>query len=101
MRGARYWWPEEKREIVLAGLAHGSMPSAICRQYGTGSGQLSIWRRGFREGKVDHPSPPVLNFAQAVVLTPEHLSEPVAPLPAHQPAATSVCGPKQKPPGPL
>jgi transposase len=58
---------EEKREIVLASLAPGVMPSAICRQHGIGSGQLSIWRREFRDGKRGHPTPPILNFAQAVV----------------------------------
>ncbi len=67
-RGARRTWRlEEKREIVLASLAPGVMPSAICRQHGIGSGQLSIWRREFRDGKRGHPTPPILNFAQAVV----------------------------------
>ncbi len=102
MRGARrYWRPEEKREIVLASLAPSAMTSAICRQHGIGSGQLSIWRREFREGKLGHPSPPALNFARAVVPTAEHLSEPDAPLLVQRQAAAAVCGPKRKPRGPL
>jgi transposase-like protein len=43
MRGARRnWRPEEKREIALASLVPGAMPSAICRQHGIGSGQLML-----------------------------------------------------------
>jgi len=67
-RGARRTWRlEEKRAIVLASLAPGVIPSAICRQHGIGGAQLSIWRREFRDGKLGHPSPPVLNFAKAVL----------------------------------
>lgn len=81
-RGARRnWRSEEKREIVLASLAAGAVPSSICRQHGIGSGQLSVWRQQFREGRLGHPTPPVLGFAQAVV-TPMHtLAEPEEPLP--------------------
>lgn len=68
-RGARRnWQPEEKREIALASLVPGAMPSAICRQHGIGGGQLSVWRQQLREGKLGHLSVPVLNFAQAVVM---------------------------------
>jgi len=77
------------------------MTSVICRQHGIGSGQLSIWRRAFREGKRGHPTPPVLNFAQAVVRTAPDLSEPDASLPVQRQAAAAVCGPKRKPRGPL
>lgn len=99
-RGARRnWRPEEKREIVLASLAPGSMPSVICRQHGIGSGQLSVWRQQFREGRLGHPSPPVLNFAQAVVAPTQTLAAPEEPLPMlGQPAAPSR---RQKPRGPL
>ncbi len=38
-RGARRSWrAEEKREIVLASLVPGALPSAICRLHGIGSG---------------------------------------------------------------
>jgi transposase len=84
-RGARRnWRPEEKRAIVLASLAPGVMVSAICRQYGIGSGQLSVWRQQLREGKLGHPSLPVLNFAEAVVRETPPLPSPDAPLPVHR-----------------
>ena len=82
-RGARRnWRPEEKREIVLASLAPGSVPSAICRQHGIGSGQLSVWRQQLREGKLGHPSSPALNFAQAVVIETRSLpmAEELSPI---------------------
>ena len=90
-RGARRnWRPEEKREIVLASLAPGAVPSAICRQHGIGSGQLSVWRQQLREGKLGHPSAPTLNFAQAVVTQTQALVAPEVPLPmSGHPAAPS------------
>ena len=101
-RGARRTWRvAEKREIVLASLAPGVMPSAICRQHGNGSGQLSIWRREFRDGKLGHPTPPILNFAQAVVPTAPNLSTPEAHLPAPRPDSAPVCGPRRRGRSPL
>lgn len=90
-RGARRnWRPEEKRGIALASLAPGAMPSAICRQHGIGSGQLSVWRQQLREGKLGHPPPPVLHFAQAVVAQTQTLAAPEVPLPmSGHPAAPS------------
>jgi transposase len=76
------------------------MPSAICRQHGIGSGQLSIWRREFRDGKLGHPTPPILNFAQAVVQTAPKLSTPEAPLPVPR-QDVPVCGPKRRGRSPL
>jgi transposase len=74
------------------------MPSAICRQHGIGSGQLSVWRQQLREGKLGHLSAPVLNFAQAVVTQTQTLAAPEVPLPmSGQPAAPSR---RQKPRGP-
>ena len=98
-RGARRnWRPEEKREIVLASLAPGSVPSAICRQHGIGSGQLSVWRQQLREGKLGHPSAPTLNFAQAVVTPMQALAAPEMPLPMSCHPAAPSC--RQKPRGP-
>jgi len=98
-RGARRSWrSEEKREIVLASLAPGVMPTAICRQYGIGSGQLCVWRQQFREGRLGHPSPPVLNFAQVVVTPTQTSAAPEDPLPIlGQPSTPSR---RQKPRGP-
>jgi transposase len=94
-RGARRSWrPEEKREIVLASLAPGAMASAICRQHGIGSGQLSVWRQQLREGKLGHPSPPVLNFAEAVVRETPALLSPDDALPVQRQSA--VPAPRQR-----
>jgi transposase len=95
-RGARRnWRSEEKREIVLASLAAGAVPSAICRQHGIGSGQLSVWRQHFREGRLGHPSPPVLNFAEVVVKPPQSSAAPEEPLPMQGYTATPTR--RQKP----
>ena len=102
-RGARRnWRPEEKPEIVLASLAPGALPSAICRQHGIGSGQLSVWRQQLREGKLGHLSAPVLNFAQAAVIetqafpAPEELSpirdQPAPPARRQRPRGPSTHG---------
>lgn len=98
-RGARRnWRPVEKREIVLASLAPCAVPSAICRQHGIGSGQLSVWRQQLREGKLGPPFSPVLNFAQAVVTPTQTLAAPEEPLPmSGQPAPPSR---RQKPGSP-
>jgi transposase len=98
-RGARRnWRPEEKREIALASLAPGAKPSAICRQHGIGSGQLSVWRQQLREGKLGHLFAPPLNFAQAVVTQTQTLAASEVPLPmSGHPAAPSR---RQKPRGP-
>ena len=96
-RGARHnWRPEHKREIVLSSLVPGAMASAICRRHGINSGQLSIWRREFRDGKLGHPTPPVLNFAQAVVCTTPTVSAPEVDLPVQREEATFVCGQKRR-----
>jgi len=98
-RGARRnWRPEEKQEIVLASLAPGAVPSAICRQHGIGSGQLSVWRQQFREGRLGHTSPPVLNFAQAVVTSAQTLAAPAEPLPMSRRSTTPSR--RHKPSGP-
>ncbi len=59
--------PEEKLEIVLASLEPGAMPLKICRQYGIGSGQLTVWRPQLRDGELGDASLPIVNFAQAVM----------------------------------
>jgi transposase len=98
MRGARRnWRSEEKRAIVLASLAPGVMPSAICRQHGIGSGQLSVWRQHLREGRLGHPFPPVQDFAQTVVMPTQTLAAPEVPLP--MPSQPSTPSRRQKPRG--
>jgi transposase len=98
-RGARrIWRSHEKREIVLASLAPGAVPSAICRQHGIGSGQLSVWRQQFREGRLGDPLPPVLNFAQAVVTPTQTMAASEDPLPISGQLATPSR--RQKPRGP-
>jgi transposase len=70
-RGARRRWRvAAKRAIVLESLAPGVLVSAICRQHGISSGQLSTWRREMREGKLGDSRPPFLHFAEAVVAEP-------------------------------
>jgi len=97
----RNWRPEEKREIVLASLAPGVMASAICRQHGIGSGQLSVWRQQLREGKLGHPSLPVLNFAEAVVRETPTLPSPDDPVPVHRESCVPVPRHRRQPRGPL
>jgi transposase len=77
------------------------MSSAICRQHGIGSGQLSVWRGEFRDGKLGSPTPPVLNFAQAVVPTAPNLSTPEVYLPVQRQDSAPVCRPKRSGRGPL
>ena len=97
-RGARRSWrPDEKREIVLASLTPGVLPSAICRQHDIGSGQLSVWRQQFREGRLGDPLPPALNFAQAVVAPSQALAAP-GELPA-KPDQAATSSRRQKPRG--
>ncbi len=82
-RGARRrWHASEKRAIVLESLAPGVMVSAVCRQHGISSGQLSTWRQEMREGKLGDPRPPFLQFAEAVVAEPAI----IRPLPRLQPS---------------
>jgi transposase len=70
-RGARRrWHASEKRAIVLESLSPGVVVSAVCRQHGIGSGQLSTWRQEMREGKLSDPRPPFLHFAEAMVAEP-------------------------------
>jgi transposase-like protein len=70
-RGARRRWRVgAKRAIVLESLTPGVLVSAICRQHGISSGQLSTWRREMREGKLGDSRPPFLHFAEAVVAEP-------------------------------
>jgi transposase len=84
-RGARRTWQmDQKRENVLASLAPGAMASAVCRQHGIGSGQLSVWREQFRDGKLGPPSPLVLNLAEAVARAAPTLPPSDEPLPAHR-----------------
>src|ERR1700679_3349040 len=66
----RRWHASEKRAIVLESLAPGVVVSAVCRQHGISSRQLSPWRQEMREGKLGDPRPPFLQFAEAVVAEP-------------------------------
>jgi transposase len=58
------------------------MASAVCRLHGIGSGQLSVWREQFRDGKLGPRSPLVLNFAEAVARAAPTLPPSDEPLPA-------------------
>lgn len=76
-RGARRRWSTaQKLAIVEASLAPGAMISELCRRHEIGSGQLSVWRRLYRDGGLGA----VPAFARAVV------SE--AAFPASGPAGT-------------
>ena len=67
-RGAhRRWSRSVKRAIVEASLAPGVMVSALCRQHEISSGQLSTWRRQYRDGDLAEAAPLVPGFARAVV----------------------------------
>jgi transposase len=96
-RGARRnWRMDQKREIVLASLAPGAMASAVCRQHGIGSGQLSVWREQFRDGKLGPPSPLVLNFAEAVALAAPPLPPSDEPLPADRSRVPAAPRPRRQ-----
>ena len=56
-----------KRAIVEASLAPGVMVSALCRQHEISSGQLSTWRRQYRDGDLAEAAPLVPGFARVVV----------------------------------
>ncbi|WP_241419334.1 transposase [Acidiphilium multivorum] len=45
----------------------GVMVSALCRQHEISSGQLSTWRRQYRDGDLAEAAPLVPGFARAVV----------------------------------
>ncbi len=67
-RGARRRWSRSvKRAVVEASLAPGVMVSALCRQHEISSGQLSTWRRQYRDGDLAEAAPLVPGFARAVV----------------------------------
>ena len=67
-RGARRRWSRSvKRAIVEASLAPGVAVSALCRQHEISSGQLSTWRRQYRDGDLAEAAPLVPGFARAVV----------------------------------
>jgi len=85
-RGARRRWRvAQKRSIVLESWTPGVVVSALCRQHGIGSGQLSTWRREMREGKLGEPYPAVLHFAQAVVAEPTTIGRLPQPQPDSAP----------------
>ena len=67
-RGARRRWSRSvKRAIVEASLAPGVVVSALCRQHEISSGQLSPWRRHYRDGDLAEAAPLVPGFARALV----------------------------------
>ena len=67
-RGARRRWSRSvKRAIVEASLAPGVVVSALCRQHEISSGQLSTWRRQYRDGDLAEAVPLVPGFARALV----------------------------------
>ncbi len=67
-RGARRRWSTSvKRAIVEASLAPGVVVLALCRQHEISSGQLSTWRRQYRDGDLAEAAPLVPGFARALV----------------------------------
>jgi len=83
-RGARRRWSRSvKRAIVEASLAPGVVVSALCRQHEISSGQLSTWRRQYRDGDLAEAAPLVPGFARAVV-------SGTAPAPALAAAPTAM-----------
>ena len=67
-RGARRRWSRSvKRAIVEASLAPDVAVSALCRQHEISNGQLSTWRRQYRDGDLAQAAPLVPGFARAVV----------------------------------
>ena len=78
-RGARRRWATSvKRAIVEASLAPGVVVSALCRQHEISSGQLSTWRRQYRDGDLAEAAPLVPGFARALVsgMTPVPVPAP-------------------------
>lgn len=76
-RGSRRRWSTSvKRAIVEASLAPGVVVSALCRQHEISSGQLSTWRRQYRDGDLVEAAPLVAGFARALVsgMTPVPVS---------------------------
>ena len=67
-----------KRAIVEASLAPGVVVSALCRQHEISSGQLSTWRRQYRDGDLAEAAPLVPGFARALVsgMTPVPVPAP-------------------------
>ena len=67
-RGARRRWSTaEKRAIVEASLVPGVVVSGLCRRHEISSGQLSTWRRQYRDGDLVEAAPMVPGFARALV----------------------------------
>jgi transposase len=48
----RRWSAEEKLRVLAQSVASGSSPSLACRIYGISTGQLSSWRKQFRQGEL-------------------------------------------------
>jgi transposase len=82
----RRWTTEDKLRILAQASAPGSSPTLTCRLNGISTGQLSTWRRQFRQGELTGFVP--------VAITPEPMCLPppetVAPEPAPGPGGVIV-----------
>lgn len=90
-RGARRRWSiAEKRSIVAASLVSGVTVSEFCRRHEIHSGQLSTWRRQYRNGELDGDLVLMPQFARAVVAD-------VAPGPTGPASPADVPPPEARP----
>src|ERR1700761_2471712 len=67
----RRWSAEEKLRVLAQSVAPGSSPTLACRMYGISSGQLSSWRKQFREGELT-------GFVPVSVIADPALPEPAS-----------------------
>jgi transposase len=67
----RRWSAEEKLRVLAQSVAPGSSPTLACRIYGISSGQLSSWRKQFRQGELT-------GFVPVSVIADPALPEPAA-----------------------
>lgn len=74
----RRWTAEEKLRIVAESISGRRMVKPTARRYGLSTGQLYLWRRQAREGKlsaeVDQPG-----FMPAVIVPDANSSVPASP----------------------
>jgi transposase len=79
----RRWSAEEKLRVLAQSVAPGSSPTLTCRMYGISSGQLSSWRKQFRQGELT-------GFVPVSVIADPALPEPVAAPVTTEPEPTAA-----------
>ena len=83
----RRWSAEEKLRVLAQSVAPGSSPTLACRMYGISTGQLSSWRKQFRQGELTG-FVPVSVIADPALPEPEPASAPVLAEPEPAPTGT-------------